>query len=770
MNGYWHFAALATGISALTIIYGHYWFMIPFLCWLVYLYLFRGIRVLPVLLSCLSFIFFIFYIPSANTPHEIKTSPLPDNASLTGTIKNPITETAALIQFPLQEKNTKNKVLVSYFKDESDTQSHIINDTDIRYGASCKIAGDMEDAEAATNPGQFDYQTYLYEQGIAKQITVDSLQDISCADEEFADIHPLSYIHALRFKMMSFVHSHLSDSSAAWVSALIFGDDSFLNDEEIDLFQHWGLSHLLAISGLHVGIVVSLLYFMLNKLNVVTKERAQIAMLFFLPVYALLAGGSPSVWRASMMVLLILLFYKLHLRVSVTDVISLVFIGLLIVDPYLIYHIGFQLSFIVTFGLLLSKKWLMQSGHPFFLLIQISFVSQMMIVPLQLSYFSVFQPLSIILNILVVPYFTMFVIPLLFILLFTAPMPFISEGLDIIFTYVHNGFMWVIKAVDKVADFPFIFGSFPLMMAVLYYIFFFMMMKQMELKKNGSAFFYGTLLVFVLVGLTVKPYLSPEGRVTMLDVGQGDSFVIELPYRKAVLLYDAAAKVSFTDEEPTDSVYENVIKPYLYHRGIREIDAIVLSHEHIDHMGSVGYLLDDFHVKRILSHQFYENPDTIQAEWDKHPTKMFTFQKGDKITIGDQDFSVLSPGYDKGSANENSLILHTEFAGKKWLFTGDMENQTEKDIMDDFPGMEVDIHQVGHHGSDTSTSESFMNYLDPDYSLISVGRNNRYGHPDKSVLNAIDQADTQLLRTDEHGAVIFQFTDEDGIFIHSTHE
>lgn len=762
MNGHWHLTALAAGISALTIIYGHYWLMVVFFIWLIYLYLFRGLNVVPIMVACTGLLFFLFYIPS----QDISTVPpaAPDNASVTGTIKNSINETSAYIQFVLHEENTQQKVQVTYFKQDAEPGSRILNDTNIRYGARCRLDGDTEKADEASNPGQFDYRDYLYEQGIDRQMTIDGLKDMSCKGAESPGSRVLSLIYASRSKMVAYVHSHLSSFSAAWVSALIFGDDSFLPEAVTDLFQHWGLSHLLAISGLHVGLIVSLLYFILNKLNVLTKERAQMLVMTFLPVYALLAGGAPSVWRASLMVFMILLFYKLHIRVSVTDVISLVFIGLLMLDPLLTYQVGFQLSFIVAFALLLSKKWLNQSKHPLFLLVQVSFVSQIAIVPLQIGYFSVFQPLSIILNVLVVPYFTMLVIPFMFILLFSSPIPFLSGVLDMLFKSVHNVFMWVLEAVDRVADYPFILGSFPLIATILYYVFFLLMMKQVELRKNIKAFLYGMLLVSILVGLTVKPYLSSEGRVTMLDVGQGDSFVIELPYRKAVIFYDAAAKVSFTDERPTDSVYKNVIKPYLYSRGIGEIDTIMLSHEHIDHMGSVSHLLADFPVKRIATQKFYENPEAIQTEWDKHPTNTYTFEKGDKISIRGHDFFVLSPGYDKDSPNENSMVLFTEFGGKKWLFTGDMEDQTEKDIMADFPNLEVDVHQAGHHGSDTSTSEAFIHYLNPDYSLISVGRNNRYGFPNESVLEHIAEADTMLLRTDEHGAVTFRFKDGEGFF------
>src|SRR5699024_230484 len=142
-------------------------------------------------------------------------------------------------------------------------------------------------------------------------------------------------------------------------------------------------------------------------------------------------------------------------------------------------------------------------------------------------------------------------------------------------------------------------------------------------------------------------------------------------------------KVSFTDWKPTDTVYENVIKPFLYSRGIHEIDAIILSHEDMDHMGSVGFILNDFQVNKIITHRYYENTVETKEEWDKNPTPLIKLQKGDRFAIGGQEFTVLSPGYDKGSPNENSLVLYSVFGNVEWLITGDMEGKTEQDISND---------------------------------------------------------------------------------------
>src|SRR5699024_948132 len=138
----------------------------------------------------------------------------------------------------------------------------------------------------------------------------------------------------------------------------------------------WGLSHLLAISGLHVGIIIAIIYFMLIRLFGVTREHASIIVLLFLPVYALLAGGQPSVWRASLMTIFIILFSTKTIKISRTDVISIVFLLLLLMNKFIIYHVGFQFSFAVTFGLILSAKWFKTAKSRIETILQISFIAQ----------------------------------------------------------------------------------------------------------------------------------------------------------------------------------------------------------------------------------------------------------------------------------------------------------------------------------------------------------------------------------------------------------
>src|SRR5699024_4404475 len=197
--------------------------------------------------------------------------------------------------------------------------------------------------------------------------------------------HPFHSIYQLRNNFMHYISKNMGEETEAWMNAFVLGNDSYLTTEVTDLFKRWGLSHILAISGLHVGLVVGIVYFFLIKTSLLTKEQASTVMLLFLPLYALLAGGEPSVWRASLMVFLFIVIQKFKWNLRITDTLSIVFVLLILIDRFIVYHIGFQLSFIVTLGLILSRNWLAITNNRWWQVLQISFVSQMVIIPIQFA-------------------------------------------------------------------------------------------------------------------------------------------------------------------------------------------------------------------------------------------------------------------------------------------------------------------------------------------------------------------------------------------------
>src|SRR5690625_2691189 len=536
MKGYWHFVAFSTATAILTHIFNSYWLAVVFVLWLCYLFYVKRLRKLPLLVSLATFITVLWWQPV----HMLEPGGLAEaeDTTLVGKVTRPLITSEQKIEFTLQDNETHQTFIINYFPDHSDASAQPLKTEQIKHGATCQVTGHLQKTQSSRNPGQFDYQNYLLTQGISSQMIIHSMEDITCEGRSLR--HPL---YILRTTLQDLTVEKLSPQTSAWLNALVLGDRTLLNEDVISLFQKWGMSHVLAISGLHIGLIVSLIYFVLVKLNMTTKEKAQLVLIFFLPLYAMIAGGQPSVWRASLMILLFLNIRKFNMHYSTTDILSIVFMILAIYDPNIVFHIGFQMSFIVTFSLLLSKTWLDQTSSRFYQMLKISFVAQMVILPIQFMNFYTFQPLSIIVNTVVVPYFSVFVIPLMFILLMLSFLPsFLIKPIDLIFSLIHDRIIILIEKVDRVADFPFNFGEFPLVFILMYYAVFFLQMYQAERRKRQKAFLYGALLTLLIMTVAIRPYFSPVGTVTMLDIGQGDAIVIELPYRKGVFMIDAGSR------------------------------------------------------------------------------------------------------------------------------------------------------------------------------------------------------------------------------------
>ena len=762
-TNYWYFIALGATFSIISNALDDFTLASLFFLWLLYLCMSNRLSRKIFITTCISFISFYFYLPSINHSPQIASPPNEMNKHISGKIVSPVNIKEKSIQFTFEELHSHHKILVVHFYEEPLEDEQIES---IKYGAACSIIGEVSLPERARNPHQFDYQRYLLKKGIKYQLIVDEVSDMICHEQKI-----LQHIFSLRNTLLRLSTEKLQKETAAWMQALVLGNDAFIDEETIKLFRRWSLSHILAISGLHIGIIVAIIYAILVRFSITTKETAQTILMMFLPIYALLAGAQPSVWRASLTVVLSILLFKTKLKMNFTDMISIVFLSLIIIDPYIVYHIGFQFSFLVSFGLILSQNWMRQTTSNVLRIFQISFVSQMVILPLQIHYFFTFQPLSILLNVLVVPYFSIFVIPTMFILLFVIYLPLpIIQIVEKIFTITHEIMLTLINLVDDYFYFPMNIGTFPIYFAVVYYVLFIIFMSYLERQQTEKAFLYGIATCMLLFVLIIRPYLSPIGKVTMLDIGQGDAYIIELPYRKGVFIIDAGAQFSFTDFTPTDTVYEQIIRPYLLGEGIHKIDAIFLSHADLDHNGSVHYIIDEFPVNEMIISDYYPIQKEELKTWQQSNISVTRTSFNEKIERKGQRFYTLSPQRDKGSENENSLVLYTKIGDKTWLFTGDIDKQTEKEMIRNYPNLQVDILKVGHHGSNTSTDPQFLQRIEPTYALISVGVNNRFGHPTSEVIQTLVDENITIFRTDKHGAVQYRYHAKNGYFKVFIHE
>ncbi|MGX1983150.1 DNA internalization-related competence protein ComEC/Rec2 [Thermolongibacillus altinsuensis] len=627
-------------------------------------------------------------------------------------------------------------------------------------GMNCSFTGQLEKPKRATNPYAFDYQQYLYRQRIHWLVKPNHLDMAHCHRS------PLSLIEQLqvaRQKGIDYIRAHFPNEASGFVQALIYGERRDIDPSLMSDYQTLGLIHLLAISGLHITLLTGGCFYILIRLGV-TRERAGTILIVLLPFYVVVAGGAPSVVRASLMGLFVLIAMKRNFSLSALDAVSLACLVMLAKDPYTLFHIGFQLSFIVSASLILSSSIISKENSTFKQLFLTSLISQLSAWPLLLYHFYEISLLSIPLNVLFVPLYSLLILPLsLFSFFIHLLLP--KAGLWIIFllTKILNITNDVVEMISTIEWFTLSLGRPPVWLVVFYYVviffFFVCLEKKVRHRLHWYAFGFVTFLHFAF------PFLNPVGEVVMLDVGQGDCIYIELPYRKAVYLIDTGGTFLFSEEkwkkrQNEFDIGEDVVVPFLKAKGVRTLDKLILTHGDYDHVGAAETVLHSLNVRELVvgkRNERNELEQQIVKQAKKQNILVREVGRGDRWKVNDAIFYVLSPNGEEKGTNDGSIVLYVQMGGARWLFTGDLEEGGEQRITSTFSALPVDILKVGHHGSRTSTSQPFLTHIHPTVALISVGRNNRYHHPHGDVIERLQQKRVTIFRTDEHGAIQIRY-------------
>ncbi len=585
----------------------------------------------------------------------------------------------------------------------------------------------LKPIHALYNPATFDYSRWLFRHGIDATGTIKQGQLLDEVSNDF-----LSKLNKLRLKIAGIITENInSQRVAALLTALMIGDKSLISYQDSQLFQTTGTAHLIAISGLHIGLMafIGLLMgrLLFALLAVQTTNRFVFEAVFsiaFALIYALLAGMSIPTIRALVMVIVFALSYAFKSQVSRWQAWSLALLVVLVIDPLSVLDAGFWFSFSAVAVLMFTF-----SGKPFqqnkiFGFIQAQFVILLGLMPLMVIVFHQFNVLTPLANFLVLPLASLVLIPLLFLALFTV---FLSADLaHYIFVVVEQVARLIFFLLDYLSQFSYLkiaLPSYNHYTIVVFVIMVIIMLLPRLFRWKWVVLVFALPLFFKADNGIEKG----EFKLNVLDVGQGLSIIIRT--KNHTLVYDTGAKY-----DSGFSMVQAVVIPVLQSFGIKQLDRLILSHADNDHSGGASELIEKY------------NPQVFDVVGQHKNCQYPLSWKWDGVS-----FDVLSPfevlPY---MGNNTACVIKVSNINHSVLLPADSQEAVEYRLMTQFPAkIASDVLIVPHHGSKSSSTLDFIKIVNPKYAINSSGFANQFHHPHVSIVeryreNGIEFYDTQF--------------------------
>ena len=602
-----------------------------------------------------------------------------------------------------------------YIKNKETIIGTIKGNNKFHLGETISVKGKFQIIRKNTTPNTWNYQEYYYQRNIFYQVNITSYQLINNNKSPYYFIKEKLYQH---FR------------NNPYLLTFILGDKTYINNNVKRSYQVNGISHLFAISGMHITLLSTLLEKFLKRKKLKEKNRFYIIsiILFF---YLLIVGLSPSILRG---VLFYYLFswnkiYYFYIKPENLWIISISLA--LLINPYYVKDPSFLYSYSISYGLIKMRDQLTSNNYLLSLL-KVSLLSFIVSIPISLYFFFQINILSIIYNLVFVPLISIIIFPLSILIgLITPLLPiyvFLSkviENLSLFLENIHIGIL-VFKKMNII-----IYLSYSILIILFLH------------NKNKKLII---VLLLLLIIHKIIPNLDSTNWIEILDVDQGDSTIFYLNNQTIVI--DTGGK-----RQNPDSITNNIIIPFLKSKGLNSIQTLIISHGDFDHMGEAINLVNNFKVERVIFNcgPYNDLEKELIKVLDKKKIPYYSCIK--ELNINKNKLYFLQTEY-YDNENDNSNVIYTEIDGYKFMFMGDAGIEKEKDILEKYNISDIDILKVGHHGSKTSSSEEFINEMNPRYGVISVGKNNRYGHPNKEVLNNLENS--KIYRTDEDGSIMFK--------------
>ena len=611
-------------------------------------------------------------------------------------------------------KSNEDIIVTYYYRSKEEINN-------LKLGLKVKVFGELKKPLNNTIPNIFNYKNYLETKKIYYLFTA---KDFDIVDNN------ISFLYRIKNYLIDRCNKI---DSLGYIKSLVLGINDI--DEEIDnIYKVNGIMHLFAISGMHISLLSSLLLKLLKKF-IKNNDLIMIVIIIFLILYSMLIGFTPSVTRSLYMYILLNINKRFKLNISNLKIIILVIIIMILYNPFYIYDIGFLYSISTSLGLIIYSKSINKSNK-IISLFKISLIANIFSLPITINNNYQINILTLVINILVVPLVSYIIYPLCLLTLFIPLIyPILKIGIIIL--------ELISKLFYKIKFLIIIMPKMNIAIIITYYFFLLLIIKY-----NKRIF---KLFLFLVLIFNKYSYLFDNNAyIYFFDVGQGDSSLIVSSKHKEVILIDTGGL--FANYYPI----ENIIN-FLKSIGITKINYLILTHGDYDHMGYSSYLINNYKVKNVIFNNGTFNDLELELIDILYKKNITYYQSLEYLNIANSKLYFLNKEI-YNNENDNSSVLYLKLSNYKFIFMGDASIDVENKLIKTYSLNNIDVLKVGHHGSKTSSSKNFINYINPKYSIISVGKNNLFGHPNREVLKILEQS--EIFRTDKNGSIEFKITKE----------
>ncbi|MFC1571763.1 DNA internalization-related competence protein ComEC/Rec2 [Candidatus Margulisiibacteriota bacterium] len=632
----------------------------------------------------------------------------------------------------------------------------------LNYGDKVEVSGKLEEIESLSNPGIMSFADYLKNKGISCQLRSTRAPPKILATNGGNKFKKVSI--RIRNRLMLIPKQTLPEPYSTLLASIIFGTRASRTPKEIkEVYKRAGVAHLLVASGMHLGILVGVCLFVVRSSKMPLWLGVLITSLVNF-LYAMMTGFGPSILRAAIMAEIVLIGLLVEREKEIYTALALAALIILLFNPKYLFDIGFQLSFAATWAMVYISPVINEKIKPYMprmvsTTLSVAVSPVLATIPITIFHFSQTSVVGILTNIILLPWVGLVVV-LGFVATvlgsFLLPLGELLNGANLIM-------LWGLhQIVSFLGNLPFALmylapPKFPLVLG--YYI---SLVGAIEILRRGkfprinkfriailslaiiSILFWNTALSDASTGLTI----------TVLDVGQGDSILVDCPSGKKILVDGGDIKMG-----------DKIIVPFLRKRGINKLDMVILTHPHGDHVGGLPEVLEKIKVDSVLDPAFDYNSNCYRRFLDlvkKNKIKYHIARAGQVLDFGQGvKAKVLHPSgqfSEETNCNNVSVVLRLEYGRFAMMLTGDNEEEGEEKILELFPeaALASSILKVGHHGSRTSTSDHFLSAVNPQSVAISCGRKNKFRHPHKSTMQKFKSTGIKVYRTDEQGAIVIK--------------